>query len=121
MANALATILERLNAMETRLASSPMDTSPVEDPYSTELGPDTEFRPYPAFRQALPGATKDFFPSSLPEIQHKQFIYECPRNLERYYSATPINQTKSMSVLQTNVLIRSCLMFSSAYPASPGL
>lgn len=68
MANALATVLGRLNALETRLAPSPMDTLPVEEPYITELGLDTKLRPYPAFWQALPGATKDFFRSSLLEI-----------------------------------------------------
>ncbi|KAI8136590.1 hypothetical protein BJV82DRAFT_495082, partial [Fennellomyces sp. T-0311] len=41
-----------------------------------------------------PGMAKDFFRSPLPESDRRRFLAECPRNVDRVYTAPPLNNVQ---------------------------
>lgn len=82
-------VLERVTALEQHAAqrSEPSSTRHrFDDPFISGRSPDTDFSPYPAFRDALPGFAKDFLRNPLPEAERQRFLSECRRNLEREYN-----------------------------------
>jgi hypothetical protein len=90
-------LVHHMVSLERRLReSSPTETAnPERDSFITERAPDTEFIPYPDFSQALPSFKKDFFRNPLPEMERRRVLCECPRNVGREYTPTPINSANT--------------------------
>ncbi|KAG2219420.1 hypothetical protein INT45_010611 [Circinella minor] len=103
-------LVERIEHLEEYIHSSSQHntpTTPMEaddnndaphepdngsDPYINERTSDSDFTPYPAFREALQGCLeKDFFRSLLPEAERRRFLSECPCNLAREYNPPVLN------------------------------
>ncbi|KAI8137543.1 hypothetical protein BJV82DRAFT_661218 [Fennellomyces sp. T-0311] len=76
-------LVRRIEALETHTRS--------DDPNVEARPPDTEFTPYPAFSEALPGWEKDFFRHPLPELAQRRFLADFPRNTARNYNPPVLN------------------------------
>ncbi|KAF7732071.1 hypothetical protein EC973_006326 [Apophysomyces ossiformis] len=87
-----AALLERVAALESRPFPGPVTAGPaLDDPFITERSPETDFQPYPAFEQALPGFNKDYFCNPLPQVERRRFLSNCPRNVAREYHPPTLN------------------------------
>lgn len=112
LAQTLARLTDRLDHIEIQLqqstrdpTSSPMETTSTSEQETTnevhsaitERLPNTEFHPYPEFKEHLTGFRKDFFRSPLPEVERRKFLAGCPRNVEREYNPPTLNTVNMAS------------------------
>ncbi|KAI8147705.1 hypothetical protein BJV82DRAFT_575641 [Fennellomyces sp. T-0311] len=95
------------NSQPTAATTTPRDDPIVVDEERSDHDasistrtPDTDFTPYAEFRRQVPGMAKDFFRSPLPESDRRRFLAECPRNVDRVYTA-PLSTMSKLEPLQS--------------------